>query len=113
MCNLSQKPVAFYNTDLIQLINKATIGTVITEASEETSIIFAVYISSYSYFCARSTKNRTSVIHQKKQAMVPWGTGDPISSGDLNTLVFLTEKPPPLSVSIGGGSMSPNDSMIC
>ena len=38
--------------------------------------------------------------------MVPWGTGDPISSGDLNTLVFLTEKPPPLSVSIGGGSMS-------
>ena len=39
--------------------------------------------------------------------MVPWGTGDPISSGDLNTMVFLTEKPPPLSVSIGGGSMSP------
>ena len=38
--------------------------------------------------------------------MVPWGTGDPISSGDLNTLVFLTEKPPPLSVSIDGGSMS-------
>ena len=38
--------------------------------------------------------------------MVPWGTGDPISSGDLNTLVFLTEKPPSLSVSIGGGSMS-------
>ena len=38
--------------------------------------------------------------------MVPWGTGNPISSGDLNTLVFLTEKPPPLSVSIGGGSMS-------
>ena len=38
--------------------------------------------------------------------MVPWGTGDPISSGDLNTPVFLTEKPPPLSVSIGGGSMS-------
>ncbi len=38
--------------------------------------------------------------------MVPWGTGDPISSGDLNTLVFLTEKPPPLSVSVGGGSMS-------
>ena len=38
--------------------------------------------------------------------MVPWGTGDPISSGDLNTLVFLTEKPPPLSVSIGSGSMS-------
>ena len=45
--------------------------------------------------------------------MVPWGTGDPISSGYLNTLVLLTEKPPPLSVSIGGGSMSPNDSMIC
>ncbi len=42
--------------------------------------------------------------------MVPWGTGDPISSGDLNTLVFLTEKPPPLSVSIGGGSMSPGSS---
>ena len=39
--------------------------------------------------------------------MVPWGTGDPISSGDLNTLVFLTEKPPPLGISIGGGSMSP------
>ena len=38
--------------------------------------------------------------------MVPWGTGDPISSGYLNTLVFLTEKPPPLSVSEGGGSMS-------
>ena len=40
--------------------------------------------------------------------MVPWGTGDPISSGDLNTLVFLTEKPPPLGISIGGGSMSQN-----
>ena len=38
--------------------------------------------------------------------MVPWGTGDPISSGYLNTLVFLTEKPPPLSVCEGGGSMS-------
>ena len=38
--------------------------------------------------------------------MVPWGTGNPISSGYLNTLVFLTEKPPPLSVSEGGGSMS-------
>ena len=38
--------------------------------------------------------------------MVPWGTGDPISSGYLNTLVFLTEKPPPLNVSEGGGSMS-------
>ena len=38
--------------------------------------------------------------------MVPWGTGDPINSGYLNTQVFLTEKPPPLSVSVGGGSMS-------
>ena len=39
--------------------------------------------------------------------MVPWGTGNPISSGNLDTLVFLTEKPPPLSFSEGGGSMSP------
>jgi hypothetical protein len=39
--------------------------------------------------------------------MVPWGTGNPISSGNLNTLVFLAEKPPPLSLSEGGGSMSP------
>ncbi len=39
--------------------------------------------------------------------MVPWGTGDPISPGYLNTQVFLTGKPPPLSVSVGGGSMSP------
>ena len=39
--------------------------------------------------------------------MVPWGTGNPISSGYLNTLVFLTEKPPPLSISVGDGSMSP------
>ena len=38
--------------------------------------------------------------------MVPWGTGNPISSGYLDTLVFLTEKPPPLSISEGGGSMS-------
>ena len=38
--------------------------------------------------------------------MVPWGTGNPISSGNLDTLVFLTEKPPPLSFSEGGGSMS-------
>ncbi len=38
--------------------------------------------------------------------MVPWGTGDPISSGYLNTLVFLTEKPPPLNFCAGGGSMS-------
>ena len=38
--------------------------------------------------------------------MVPWGTGNPISPGYLNTLVFLTGKPPPLSVSVGGGSMS-------
>ena len=38
--------------------------------------------------------------------MVPWGTGDPISSGYLDTMVFLTEKPPPLSISEGGGSMS-------
>ena len=38
--------------------------------------------------------------------MVPWGTGNPISSGNLNTLVFLAEKPPPLSLSEGGGSMS-------
>ena len=38
--------------------------------------------------------------------MVPWGTGNPISSGYLNALAFLTEKPPPLSVSVGGGSMS-------
>ena len=38
--------------------------------------------------------------------MVPWGTGNPISSGYLDTLVFLTEKPPPLSFSAGGGSMS-------
>lgn len=75
MCDLSQKPVAFYNTDLIQLINKATIGTVITEASEETNIIFAVYISSYSYFCARSTKNRTSVIHQKNKQWYPGAQG--------------------------------------
>ena len=39
--------------------------------------------------------------------MVPWGTGNPISPGYLNTLVFLTGKPSPLSVSVGGGSMSP------
>ena len=39
--------------------------------------------------------------------MVPWGTGDPISPGYLNALAFLAEKPPPLSVSVGGGSMSP------
>ena len=44
--------------------------------------------------------------------MVPWGTGDPINWGDLNTLVFLTEKPPPLSVSVGGGSMSLVDQMF-
>ena len=42
--------------------------------------------------------------------MVPWGTGDPINSGDLNTQVFLTGKPPPLSVSVGGGSMSRSSS---
>ena len=35
------------------------------------------------------------------------GKGNPISSGNLDTLVFLTEKPPPLSFSEGGGSMSP------
>ena len=38
--------------------------------------------------------------------MVPLGKGNPISSGNLDTLVFLTEKPPPLSFSEGGGSMS-------
>ena len=43
--------------------------------------------------------------------MVPWGTGDPISSGYLDTLVSLTEKPPPLSASEGGGSMSQCDSV--
>ena len=43
--------------------------------------------------------------------MVPWGTGDPISSGYLDTLVSLTEKPPPLSVCEGGGSMSQCDSV--
>ena len=40
--------------------------------------------------------------------MVPLGKGNPISSGNLDTLVFLTEKPPPLSFSEGGGSMSRN-----
>ena len=39
--------------------------------------------------------------------MVPLGKGNPISSGNLDTQVFLTEKPPPLSFSEGGGSMSP------